>query len=90
MALTTLAQRLTLKCVWRSIEQAISKGIPVRLPVELIWQQEFPTEHEAFACERQVKGWTRAKKEALICRDFNAIHAIVKTERIRREAKKCK
>jgi predicted GIY-YIG superfamily endonuclease len=59
-----------------------------RLPVELVWQQDFSTEHEAFLCERQVKGWSRAKKEALIRGDFDAIHEIVKTERRRREAKK--
>jgi predicted GIY-YIG superfamily endonuclease len=59
-----------------------------RLPVELMWHQEFPSGHEAFVCERQIKGWTRAKKEALICGDFDAIHEIVKTERKRRETKK--
>ena len=53
-----------------------------------MWYQEFPSEHEAFACERQIKGWSRAKKEALICDDFDAIHEIVRTERQRREAKK--
>ncbi len=59
-----------------------------RLPVELVWQQDFATEHEAFVCERQVKGWTRAKKEALIRGDFDAIHEIVKQERRRREKSK--
>ncbi len=59
-----------------------------RLPVELVWQQDFSTEHDAFLCERQVKGWSRAKKEALIRGDFDAIHEIVKMERKRREAKK--
>ncbi len=59
-----------------------------RLPVELVWQQEFPTVHDAFVCERQIKGWTCAKKAALICGDFDAIHEIVKRERTRREAKK--
>ena len=61
-----------------------------RLPVELLWQQDFASEHEAFVCERQIKGWSRAKKEALIRGDFDAIHEIVKTERKRREAKKRK
>ena len=61
-----------------------------RLPVELVWQQDFSTEHEAFLCERQVKGWSRAKKEALIRGDFDAIHEVVKMERKRREAKKPK
>ncbi len=61
-----------------------------RLPVELVWQQDFATEREALVCERQIKGWTRAKKEALIRGDFEAIHAIVKSERNQREAKKHK
>ena len=61
-----------------------------RLPVELVWSAEFATEHEAFLCERQIKGWSRAKKEALIRGDFDAIHAIVKQERKEREAKKRK
>jgi predicted GIY-YIG superfamily endonuclease len=61
-----------------------------RLPVVLVWQQEFPTEHDAFVAERQIKGWTHAKKGALIRGDFNAIHSIVKQERKRREAEKRK
>ena len=61
-----------------------------RLPVELVWSAEFATEHEAFLCERQIKGWSRAKKEALMRGDFDAIHAIVKQERKEREAKKRK
>ena len=44
-----------------------------RLPVELVFTQEFPSEHEAFLRERQVKGWSRAKKEALIRGDFEAL-----------------
>jgi putative endonuclease len=34
-----------------------------RLPVELVFTQEFPSKHEAFLRERQVKGWSRAKKQ---------------------------
>ena len=44
-----------------------------RLPVELVYTQEFPSKHEAFLRERQVKGWSRAKKEALICGDFDEL-----------------
>jgi len=44
-----------------------------RLPVELAYSQEFSSEHEAFLRERQVKGWSRAKKEALIRGDFEAL-----------------
>ena len=37
-----------------------------RLPVSLVWHQEFETRVEALEMERRVKGWRRAKKEALI------------------------
>jgi len=44
-----------------------------RLPVKLVWSQEFATRYEALAAERQVKGWSRAKKLALIREDWNLI-----------------
>ena len=44
-----------------------------RRPFELVYSQEFPSEHEAFLRERQVKGWSRAKKEAIIRGDFEAL-----------------
>ena len=37
-----------------------------RRPIKLVWSQEFSTHDEAFVSERQIKGWSRAKKEALI------------------------
>ncbi|MFA5683684.1 MAG: GIY-YIG nuclease family protein [Lysobacteraceae bacterium] len=44
-----------------------------RRPVTLVWSQPFSTREEALAAERQVKGWARAKKEALIRGDWKAI-----------------
>ena len=41
-----------------------------RRPVELIWHEQAPTREEALAFERRIKGWTRAKKEALIRGDW--------------------
>ena len=40
-----------------------------RRPVSLFWSQDFPTRTEALAAERQIKGWSRAKKEALAAGD---------------------
>ena len=57
-----------------------------RLPIELVWSSELPTENEAFLTERQIKGWSRAKKEALIRDDWDGLHDIVKLERRTREA----
>ena len=61
-----------------------------RRPVTLVWSQVFATEHDAFTAERQLKGWSRAKKQALSKGDWDAIHQIVKSERKRRERSKAK
>ena len=37
-----------------------------RLPVKLLYAEEFPRVDEAFYREKQVQGWCRKKKEALI------------------------
>jgi len=37
-----------------------------RLPVELIYTEEFNRIDEAYYCERQIHGWSRDKKIALI------------------------
>ncbi|WP_242344751.1 GIY-YIG nuclease family protein [Anaeromyxobacter terrae] len=44
-----------------------------RRPVELVYSCEFETRDEAFEREMQVKGWSRAKKEALIRGDWAAL-----------------
>ena len=54
-------------------------------PVTLVWSMEFPSRYDALKVERQIKGWSHAKKEALIDNDFELIHQIVRNERVRRE-----
>jgi putative endonuclease len=44
-----------------------------RRPVRLIWSQGFSTRIEALEAERQIKPWSRAKKEALIRSDWRAL-----------------
>ena len=41
-----------------------------RRPLKLVYCEDYPTSYEAFARERQIKGWSRAKKEALIRQDW--------------------
>ena len=36
-----------------------------RRPVELVWSQHFERITDAIAAERQIKGWSKAKKAAL-------------------------
>lgn len=44
-----------------------------RRPVKLVWFDEFPTREEALARERQLQGWSRAKKEALIAGNWERL-----------------
>lgn len=49
-----------------------------RLPVRLVWCETFPTRDEAFDAERKLKGWSRAKKEALIAGDWERISRLAR------------
>ena len=49
-----------------------------RRPVTLVYHQEFQRISDAVAAERQIKGWSRAKKEALIRNDFTTIRTLAK------------
>jgi predicted GIY-YIG superfamily endonuclease len=49
-----------------------------RRPVRLVYSQEFPTRDEAFAAERQIKGWGRKKKEALIRGDWEELRRLAR------------
>jgi predicted GIY-YIG superfamily endonuclease len=44
-----------------------------RLPIQLVFLQEFMTREEAIAAERQIQGWSRKKKEALIAEDWDKL-----------------
>ena len=49
-----------------------------RLPIELVWSETFETREEALAAERQIKGWSRAKKQALIDGDWELVSKLAK------------
>lgn len=59
-------------------EHAITKDrsayIFSRRPFELVWSEWFDMNVDAMACERQIKGWSRAKKLALIDGDIAALN----------------
>ena len=44
-----------------------------RRPVELVFADGFSSRLDALERERQIKGWSRAKKEALIKRDWECL-----------------
>jgi len=49
-----------------------------RRPLTLVWSQGFPSRMEALTSERQIKGWSRAKKQALIANDWVRLTELAK------------
>jgi predicted GIY-YIG superfamily endonuclease len=49
-----------------------------RLPVELVWSDSFMSRDDAFRVERKLKGWSRAKKEALLTGDWDLIQTLAR------------
>jgi putative endonuclease len=46
--------------------------------VKLIWAEHIPRLIDAIAAERRIKGWTRAKKQALIRGDWDRLRQLAK------------
>ena len=59
---------------------AIAGFTAERLPVELVWSESFQTRIEALEAERRIKGWSRAKKMALIRGDWGDIARLARTK----------
>ena len=55
-----------------------------RRPVRIVYAEEFPNIDAAKTRERQLKGWTLAKKEALVAKDTASLKGISKRSRARR------
>ncbi len=49
-----------------------------RRPLELVFAQGFPTRAEALELERRLKTWSRAKKQALIDRDWQRLKQLAR------------
>ncbi|HEY8335235.1 MAG TPA: GIY-YIG nuclease family protein [Tardiphaga sp.] len=47
-----------------------------RRPVVVVWSDYFERITDGIAAERQIKGWSRAKKEALIRSDWAALQQL--------------
>jgi len=52
---------------------SVSGYTKTRLPIIVLYTQDFMTRDEALTAERQIKGWSRKKKEALIRGDWEMI-----------------
>jgi predicted GIY-YIG superfamily endonuclease len=50
----------------------------IRLPIEVMFVQEFASRAEALDAERKLKDWSRKKKEALIYKGWEGLIALKK------------
>ncbi len=50
-----------------------------RRPLMVVFSQEFSTREEALASERQIKGWGRKKKEAMIRGDWEEVSRLARS-----------
>jgi putative endonuclease len=65
-----------------------SQWIRHRLPVQLVFSQEMPDKDTAFRAERQIKNWSRAKKETLIADNWDLLKWLAKKPKFREESDK--
>ena len=68
------------KRVWQHETGAIPGFSRNFLPVRLVGSEEFGTRIEAKETEKRIKGWSRAKKIALIRGDWDHISRLAKSK----------
>lgn len=51
-----------------------------RLPVKLVYCEEYARIADAFNREKQVQGWSRKKKQALMASDTNQLHRLAECQ----------
>ena len=66
--------------LWQHQNGLGAKHTAKRLPVELVYVEVFDRIDEAFWREKQVQGWSRKKKEALMASDFNQLHLLAECQ----------
>jgi putative endonuclease len=72
--------------VWEHQEGLAAEYTRRRRPVELVWSQECENIGEAFFWEKRIQNWSRAKREALIRGDYQALPKLAKKDFSRRRA----
>jgi putative endonuclease len=62
--------------VWEHNEGVYDGYTAKRRPVELVFMEVYDRIIDAIAREREIKGWSRRKKEALMAYDYDALPAL--------------
>ena len=74
--------------LWEHNEGLGAKYTARRRPVKLVFAAEFDSIAEAYALEKQVQGWGRKKREALIRGDYDALPDLARKDFASYQARK--
>ena len=66
--------------LWQHSTGEGSKYTGSRLPVELVFAEEYPFVRDAYVREKQLQGWSRRKREALIADNYATLPQLSKKD----------
>ena len=68
--------------LWQHQNGVGARHTAKRLPISLVYAEAFERVADAFKREKQVQGWSRAKKEALIQQHRQQLHVLAECQNI--------
>ena len=68
------------KRLWQHNQGLGAKYTARRLPVKLVYSEEFDFIADAYQREKQVQNWSRAKRQALIRGDYDALPGLARKD----------
>ena len=72
--------------IWEHNEGRGARYTSHRRPVTLVWSEEFASVIDAYLLEKRIQNWSRAKREALINHDLEALPRLAKKNFSRRRS----
>jgi len=75
---TGVTQRPVEARLWEHNQGVVDGYTSTRTPVELVFAEPFARIVDAIEMEQRIKRWSRAKKEALIARDFGLLSQLAR------------
>lgn len=74
--------------LWQHNQGLGAKYTERRRPVKLVYSAEFTSIEDAYRWEKQVQNWSRAKREALIRGDYEALPELARKDFAKYRARK--
>ena len=75
---TGVTNNITLRVKQHELAKDPASYTAQRLPIKLVWAQQFKYINDAIAWEKRIKRWSKAKKEALINSEYEKLPLLAK------------